>query len=276
MAEDLLTVPGETRPSPTRSETGLPGDNQRQAFRRIRRLNLIMGTVHVVSGSLVIALSNSFSLPVTTSFLTTQPGGAPPADPTTQFELPIGPLVAAFLLLSAAAHLLLASPLLYPWYERRLRRGINPARWIEYSLSASLMIVVIAMLTGISDAVALLAIFAANAAMILFGWLMELHNQSTERTSWTAYWLGCLIGAVPWVGIGIYLFGPGDGVPGFVYAIFFSLFILFNCFALNMALQYRRIGPWRDYLFGERGYIWLSLVAKSALAWQVFANTLAL
>jgi hypothetical protein len=45
-------------------------------------------------------------------------------------------------------------------------------------------------------------------------------------------------------------------------------------FAINMVLQYRKVGPWRDYLFGERVYILLSLTAKSALAWQVFAGTL--
>jgi Heliorhodopsin len=63
-------------------------------------------------------------------------------------------------------------------------------------------------------------------------------------------------------------------VPSFVYGIFVSLFIFFNCFALNQYLQYRQFGPWRDYLFGERVYAGLSLVAKSALAWQVFANVL--
>jgi len=42
-----------------------------------------------------------------------------------------------------------------------------------------------------------------------------------------------------------------------------------------MWLQYRRIGRWRTYAFGETVYITLSLVAKSALAWQVFAGTLA-
>ena len=64
-------------------------------------------------------------------------------------------------------------------------------------------------------------------------------------------------------------------VPGFVAAIFFSLLFLFALFAVNMALQYRRAGAWRDYLFGERGYIVLSLTAKSALAWQVYAGALA-
>jgi hypothetical protein len=59
-----------------------------------------------------------------------------------------------------------------------------------------------------------------------------------------------------------------------VYGIFFSLFVFFNCFAINMFLQYKRIGPWRRYTFGEYGFIFLSLTAKSALAWQVFSGTL--
>ncbi len=42
-----------------------------------------------------------------------------------------------------------------------------------------------------------------------------------------------------------------------------------------MVLQYKRIGRWADYAFGESTYVLLSLVAKSALAWQVFGGTLA-
>jgi len=52
-------------------------------------------------------------------------------------------------------------------------------------------------------------------------------------------------------------------------------FIFFNCFALNQYFQYRQVGKWKDYLYGERVYITLSFVAKSALAWQIFAGALA-
>jgi hypothetical protein len=41
-----------------------------------------------------------------------------------------------------------------------------------------------------------------------------------------------------------------------------------------MVLQYKKVRKWKDYLYGERFYIVLSLVAKSLLAWQVFAGTL--
>jgi hypothetical protein len=64
-------------------------------------------------------------------------------------------------------------------------------------------------------------------------------------------------------------------VPGFVYGIVISLFLLFNCFAIVQWKQYKAKGKWANYLHGERVYIILSLVAKSLLAWQVFAGTLA-
>ncbi len=248
------------------------------AYVRLRRFNVLMGVLHAVQGALVLALSTDFALPITTSFLTTDPAqlrGVPPTE--VWFDLRIGPAVAAFLFLSALAHLTVSAPGVFSWYRANVERGINPARWIEYSLSASVMIVIIAMLVGIFDVAALLGLFAVNAAMILFGWMMELANQRTERTDWTAFWFGVFAGAVPWIAIAVYLIGAGGGdggPPGFVYGIFFSLFVLFNIFAVNMVLQYRRVGRWRDYLYGERAYVWLSLVAKSALAWQVFAGTL--
>ncbi|MGZ4119891.1 MAG: heliorhodopsin HeR [Actinomycetota bacterium] len=241
---------------------------------RLRRFNLLMGVLHLGQGIAMLALSSSFSLPVQASFLKLDPAtGSLVPHPRTLVALRIGPLVAAFLFLSALAHFLLALPRIYEWYARNLHRGINYARWIEYSLSASLMIVIIAMLVGIYDIAALLALFAVNAAMILFGLMMELHNQTTSRTSWISFWLGTGLGAVPWIAIGIYLFAT-PGVPTFVYWIYLSIFLFFNCFAVNMALQYKKVGRWRDYLYGERAYMILSLVAKSLLAWQVFAGTL--
>jgi len=146
---------------------------------------------------------------------------------------------------------------------------------MEYSISSSLMIVLIAMITGIADVAALVALFGVNGSMILFGLLQE-HYEPPGRPGWLPFIFGSIAGTVPWIAIGIYLWSPGSAAepPAFVYAIFVSLFVFFNSFAVNMVLQYARVGPWRSYLFGEFVYVALSLVAKSALAWQVFANTL--
>ena len=245
-------------------------------FSSLRRFNMVMAALHAAQGALMLSLSSAFALPVTTQFLRFDEATERLiSHPDEIGMLRLGPLIAAFLFMSAVAHLIVATVAARA-YELQLRRGVNYARWIEYTFSSSLMIVVIAMLVGIYDIASLVLAFGLNASMILFGWMMELHNQRTERTDWTAFVFGSVAGALPWVAIAIYLVSPGEpsNPPGFVYAIFGSLFLSFNVFAVNMVLQYRRVGPWRDYLFGERAYIVLSLVAKSALAWQVFAGTL--
>jgi hypothetical protein len=186
-------------------------------------------------------------------------------------------LVAGFLFISAFAHAAIAT-VLYDRYVEYLDRGMNPYRWYEYSVSASLMIVVIGMLAGVWDLGALVALFGLVAVMNLCGLLMEQRNESTDEVDWTPYWVGVVAGVVPWVVIAITFVGTvtaSDGqFPEFVIYIYVSIFVFFNLFALNMALQYLEVSRWSDYLFGEKVYVLLSLLAKSALAWQVYFGTL--
>lgn len=248
------------------------------AFKRLRLFNLVMGIVHFIQGVLILLLSNNFSLPVTTSYLKFNPDTLS-LEPFLEkvADLTIAPLVTGFFFLSSLAHLLLVLPSVYGWYVQNLKKGINYARWCEYTFSSSVMIVVISMLVGVYDLSTLLLLFSINAIMILCGLIMEVHNQSTEKTNWISFLVGCFAGAMPWVVVALYLFGSVEGEfgpPDFVYWIFFSIAVFFNSFALNMFLQYKKLGKWRDYLWGEKMYILLSLLAKSALAWQVFAGTL--
>ncbi|MFH0815809.1 MAG: heliorhodopsin HeR [Methanobacteriota archaeon] len=251
-------------------------------FGKLKSFNLVMGIFHLVQGLAMLALSNDFTLPVTRGFLEAAPGtgagGMPALVPASEvlFDLRIGPLVACFLFISATAHLLIATSL-YPKYVEGLKKGINKYRWYEYALSSSVMIVVISMLVGVYDVGTLMLAFFLNMMMILFGLEMEKYNQFTQKTDWSTFIFGCIAGAVPWVVIAIWLFGAGGdggGPPTFVYYIFLSMGLFFNVFAINMVLQYKKVGKWKDYLYGERMYVVLSLVAKSALAWQVFVGTL--
>lgn len=248
-------------------------------FSRLRIYNLLMGFLHLIQALLIFSFSRNFTLPVTTSFLNfdTATQKLIPVN-NTIINLPFGLMVSLFLLLSAIAHFLIASPGIFNWYVKNLKKGINKARWYEYSLSASLMIVLIAMLCGLYDIAGLIMAFALTAVMNLCGLVMEVENQHTAKTSWASYIVGCIAGVLPWIVIGIYFFGSistGEGtVPTFVYFILPILFVFFFSFALNMYLQYKKIGPWKNYIFGEQMYVLLSLLAKSALAWQVFAGTL--
>ena len=215
--------------------------DEESVFRGLKRFNFVMAILHFLQGVAMLVLSNDFTLPVTI----TRPEYSAITDSIypvseTFVDARIGPMVALFLFISATAHFLL-STVLYKWYVKNLKNHINPARWYEYSISASLMIVVIAMLTTIYDFGTLIAIFTLTAVMNLMGLMMEIHNQTTYETNWVSYWIGCIAGFIPWVVIFIPLI-TAESVPDFVIAIFISIAVFFNLFAINMYLQYKKIG----------------------------------
>lgn len=248
-----------------------------KAFNRLRAYNAVMGGLHALQAIAVLTLANDFTIPVTANYPQGPPGTLPDVV-TTVFDVPLGIGVAVFLTISSLAHFFLVTPMGFRIYRTDLRRKRNTARWVEYSVSATLMMLLIAQLCGITDVAALLAIGGVNASMILFGWLQERYVEPGSR-QWLPFTFGSIAGIVPWLAIAIYVLAPGSNSaatpPGFVYGIIVSLFVFFNVFALNQWLQYKQVGRWRDYIFGEKVYVALSLTAKSALAWQVFAGTLA-
>ncbi|MFC1893898.1 heliorhodopsin HeR [Chloroflexota bacterium] len=236
---------------------------------KLRIWNIVVGLILAAQAVMIAILTNNFSLPVTATFMSGPPGTA--AELYHLFDIQTGWGVFTFLAISAAALLTIASPGVFTWYKRNLLDSRNYGRWIEYFFSSSIMIVLISQICGISDIAALLAIFGINASMILFGALQEKYEKP-GKPNLLSFWFGCFAGAIPWVAIVIFVWAPGlsNSPPGFVYGIIASLFVFFNCFAVNMILQYKQVGPWGDYLFGEKVYIILSLTAKALLAWQVF------
>lgn len=261
------------------------------SFPRLIRFNKIMGSVHLVQGLLMMIFAlfiypnldisgtgtgaQTFTIPVVGNYLDFVEGeGLVLTQTDTLFELPFLPLTATFLLISALFHFIIAIPY-KDRYVKDLKQGINKLRWYEYAISSSLMIVLISSLFGVRDIAVFVLIALANAAMNLFGLDMELLNagsdKSKEKTNWLPFIFGSVIGLAPWVAIAFYIGvnqNLGD-VPGFVWAILATYFIAFNTFPVNMYLQYKGIGKFKNYLYGERGYIVLSLVAKTILTWLV-------
>ena len=239
----------------------------------LRTWNIGLTILHAAQAIMILILAGDFFIEITSNF-PVGPPGTRLESPKQLFDLPVGPAVAVFLALAAIDHLV-TSTFKRKTYEQDLARGINRFRWVEYSISATLMIVLIGSFSGITDITAVVTIIGANVAMILFGWLQERMNPP-GRTSTTMmpFWFGTLVGLAPWVAIWINFIGA-DEVPGFVYGIIFAQQLFFFSFGLNQWLQYRKIGKWADYIYGEKVYLVLSLGAKSVLAWQIYSGSLA-
>ena len=242
----------------------------------LRKVNIYAGVLHLVQMIGVLLLSNDFTLPINATYMSGPPGTTF-AEPIVLFNTPVGLTVAIFLGLSALAHFIVASPKFFPRYSAGLQAKRNYFRWVEYSISSSVMIVLIAQVTGVVDVIAIIALFGLNATMILFGWLQEKY-ENPGNGGWLPFIFGCIAGFIPWLALLFTIFSIGGvyetQAPIFVYIIVLTIFLFFNSFALVQWLQYKQVGRWSNYLQGERTYITLSLLAKSALAWQIFANTL--
>lgn len=249
-------------------------------LKSLNKFNLLMSGLHFIQACAVWFLSSPDKglFPITTSYLSFDPILRKLLPMSKElFSINLAWIVIVFFLLSSLAHLFIAT-VYRKTYEENLKLGINKVRWFEYALSASVMMVGISLLSGIFDISSLVMIFVLDALMNLLGLAMELGNQGKAKVDWLTYILGCVSGIAPWVVFGIYVWGAskfgGGNIPNFVYWIYVSMFLFFNSFAVNMVLQYKKVGAWKDYLYGEKVYIVLSLVAKSLLAWQVFAGTL--
>jgi len=250
-----------------------------EKLQKLKRFNLIMGALHLVQGIAMLFLATNviqkiaeFQPTITQNYLKFDVATRELVTASKElFDLPFGILVASFLLISALAHGIVY--VLSDKYFTDLKNGINQFRWFEYAISSSIMIVLIATLFGIHDIASLILIFIVNAAMNLFGLVMEQLNSKRKKAdvNWGPFIWGTIAGIAPWIAIALYMFGTGNfgSVPWFVWAIVGVYFIAFNTFPINMILQYKQVGKWKDYLYGERVYIILSLVAKSALAWLV-------
>jgi VanZ family protein len=241
--------------------------------KNLRTWNVGLTVLHAAQAILILVLASDFAIALTTAPPDGPPGTRLPAAETL-VDVRIGAAVALFLALAAVDHLLTAT-IGRSVYEADLQRGINRFRWVEYSISATIMVLLIASYSGITEITAVIAIAGTNVAMILFGWLQERFNPpDRDATTMMPFWFGTMAGIAPWIAIWFNVVTAGE-VPTFVYGIVVVETVLFFSFGLNQWLQYRQVGPWSNYLFGEKSYLVLSLVAKSLLAWQIFGGSLA-
>ena len=247
------------RPPPPSAASARP-----RVVGRFRLAHVGLAALHLTQAILVLAVAGGMVVDVTHQV------GATATEPLRQVS--IGASMAVYFVVAALSHLLSATAL-NGVYEADLLRGRNRIRWAEFVVGAPILMLVIALYTGVTDVTALVVVGAATIVMICCGWMQEaLNPPSREATTMVPFWAGVVASCVPWAIVAGQMLGD-TATPEFGLSIFLSLIILWGSFGANQWLQYRQMGPWSDYLYGERTYLVLSLVAKSALAWQIVAGS---
>ena len=210
-------------------------------------------------------------------------GGDSAIDPTKSFAIPEAECVATytitwyagiFTFLSVLDHLACIIPGLRQRYEYYIERNQSPYRWFEFSFSSSLMKVYVAQLAGITDIHLLICIFVLAHVTPYFGICHELANARARaegyEQAWWPFWLGTVPHMTAWCMIGSYFFTSvhrGHEQEGFISVVCVGLFCLDGCFPIQQYLQWHRVGIFEDYVYGELGFICLSFVTKSLIAW---------
>ena len=213
---------------------------------RFRLAHLGLAAVHLAQAVLVFAIAGDVLLPITHD--------AGSGATALLVEVSVGAVMAAYFVAAAVNHGLSATLLRRP-YEADLRAGRNRIRWAEFAVSAPMLMLLIALHTGVTNLTALVVIGIATLVMILGGWMQEaLNPPGRQTTTMVPFWSGVAAALVPWSIVVGHLVGSA-GDREFALSIFLSLFILWASFGLNQWLQYRRIGPWTDYLYGEQTFL---------------------
>ena len=161
------------------------------------------------------------------------------------------------------------------WYEDVLKKKCNPVRWAEYSLSAGIMLWVIATLSGIIEIRTLISLAMLNAALQYVGYLIE-KTKSTNGNAKPLLLVGFAIHVTIWTQILISFFTvinqSANKAPPGIYSIIIIMFILFSSFGVWASMWVLDIIKTFDIL--EMGYIILSLIAKTFLTWMVYFGVL--
>ena len=157
-------------------------------------------------------LNYAFTIPIITRFFDKAPNGDFTVAVQTVVDVPIAVVAPVFLLVAAFFHFFIASPFYVRRYEANIKKGINPMRWLEYSISSSLMLVALLMMGGLIELPSVVFVFTLNFLMNIWGLEMERYNQLTEKTSWFPFNMGIIAGIVPWLIGGLYFWASTNNI----------------------------------------------------------------
>ena len=164
-------------------------------------------------------------------------------------------------------------------YSSMISESKNPLRFIEYSFSASIMLIAIALLNGVTDINLIISIAVLTSSCQLCGLAVEYVEDILIKillhfTGWLQFcWAYGIIGHAFFKSIEASNSSGASGPPNFVYIIVIVLFLLYASFGFIQLYELcRNLDPYTK----EKSYVLLSLTSKLVLGWMIFSNVLLL
>jgi len=154
-------------------------------------------------------------------------------------------------------------------YPSMIGKKNNFVRWIEYGISSTIMIYIIAMMAGVKDINCYIAIGVLNIGMILQGQMVEQHI-ANNISPWIPLITGFLLLAGE-IAIISREFDQriheasdilGKSLPSWLPSMIYILFFMFALFGFVPILGIVLKLPYPTI---ERIYLWLSLLSKATL-----------
>jgi hypothetical protein len=171
-------------------------------------------------------------------------------------------------------------PLIGGFYEKMINNKNNFIRWIEYSITATTMINIVARSAGISEEDTILLTNLATVGVMLQGQTIEMALQ--EKRSRSKLYRLIIYNLVGWgLMLGVFKIiiskftqtvdeikkATCANIPDFVKYTIYSQFLFYNLFGLWQLYQIISVykNPEYDYTKFEIGYTILSLLSKTIL-----------
>jgi hypothetical protein len=239
----------------------------------LRKLHLISAVVFVVLAVLAAVLMSDTAQQLMRGHLTSDAL----ASQTQTVFAPAQHVMASIQLRWVVVATMLVSAALAAWRyysalrERRaLDSRISAWRWIDFAVTGALVIETIAFLSGMQDLVTLKLLGTLVASSAVFAWIAERENANANRVVKGSFIASFVTGALALLAINAYAVATiVYGIirsPWYVYALYALAVVTALALALNQIREYRRVGSWGNYLFVERNYIVINLLAKVAFA----------
>lgn len=249
---------------------------------RLDSLNLSAGIVHtlvglVFTGVAVSSFDNDNNNTIDTSLWLVKPtGGDGNMNSVTTDEvvgtntLSLVVLIILFVFITAIFHFV-AFALRKSLYTSMINNDNNWLRWLEYSVTATIMIAIISLSTGVKEFSTLVQGMVMNVVVMILGYVVEKLIKDDKRT------LAFIVTLAAWILFaGIWAFITqafvisASKAPIFVIAIYILMSILFVSFGVVQGCQLGKV--YKDYSSVELSYIVLSFTAKILLAFLLFVG----